>query len=549
MSKTVALSHLLTDSAEGSVAANLRAEVARATAWLQQQPPGPAAIYLADAHLFAVWLLACWQDDRCAILPGDATQTTAQQLHERGVLLLGDFAGATLRDGPQDTTEAELHVVPDAQLAVEVYTSGSTGVPVCIGKTLRQLDAEVHVLEAALGSRLSLDLLLRTTVSHQHLYGLLFCILWPLARQQQDFPRPVTYPEELLAIDRNFSLISSPAFLKRLPHELPWPVPSHCRQVFSSGGTLPADAAINAGNCLATVTEIFGSSETGGIARRDAPTKEWTIQPGVEVRLEENGCLAVRSPFLPDDDWFVTADQARMTDKGFVLEGRSDRIVKIEEKRISLTALETSLCSHDWISEARIVPLEGSRTVLAAAVVLTPAGREKLEKDGKFSLSQTLRAVLAREFERVALPRRWRFVSQIPVNTMGKTTDHALSNLFAEKPRLPHILGRRSTETGIVMQLELQQELASFDGHFAGLPILPGVAQLDWAMHYASTLMKTPLDFLGMEAVKFQKIIQPGMQIELVLDYLPAKGMLQFRYESAAGVHASGRIRLGKKTA
>ncbi|MBS1157215.1 MAG: hypothetical protein H6R07_3139 [Proteobacteria bacterium] len=550
MAEMHALNQLFATEEDHGVVTVLRDDVARATSWLQRQPAGPAALFLADARLFATWLLACWQDGRCVILPGDATPATTHHLQQRRALLLGDFAAAARRDCPQDGPVAALRICPDSQPAVEVFTSGTTGAPVSIVKALHQLDAEVQVLDKVFGTSLSRDLAFHSTVSHQHLYGLLFCILWPLARGQRELASLITYPEELLSRQSNFALISSPAFLKRLPRELPWPAPSHCRHVFSSGGPLPASATLTARDCLgAVVTEIYGSSETGGIARRSDPAADWTVQPGVDVRLETSGCLAVRSPFLPDANWFVTADRARLTDSGFALAGRDDRIVKIEEKRISLTALETSLQSHDWIGEARIVPLEGSRTVLAAVVVLSHSGQAALADIGKFALGQALRAALSGEFERIALPRRWRFVSQLPVNSMGKTTDSALAGLFAEKPRLPNVVQQQATATGIVLQLDLVPELACFAGHFPDLPVLPGVAQLEWAVHFGSALLGTPSEFQGMDAIKFQQIIRPGSQIELALDYLPTKQQLQFRYQSASGQHSSGRIRLGKKTA
>lgn len=550
MSNMHNLGTLLSDATTAGIAAELRPDVMRASAWLEQQAAGPVALHLADSRLFTVWLLACWQLGRCVVLPGDATPTTERQLIARGALLLGDFGQASIRSIPHTAPTFSLQSCPENLPAVEVFTSGSTGVPTRIFKTLRQLDAEVQALNVVFGNEISCEQSFLSTVSHQHLYGLLFCILWPLAREQHTLAAPITYPEELLAQSAAYILISSPAFLKRLPQALAWTHPSPCRKIFSSGGPLPASAAAVACACLESdVTEIYGSSETGGIARRNHPTDAWTPQPGVDIRLEDNGCLAVRSPFLPDKNWFITADRARLTEEGFTLEGRSDRIVKIEEKRVSLTAQENSLQACDWISEARVFPLEGRRRILAAVIILSPKGQAELARVGKSAFSQSLRAKLSEAFERVTLPRRWRFVTHLPVNAMGKTTDSALAALFADKPRLPPIIQQRATNTGIVLLLDLLPALVVFDGHFPELPILPGVAQLEWAVHFGHTLLGAPTEFLGMNAIKFQKITPPGSQVELVLEYLPEKQLLQFCYQSPAGQHSSGRIRLGEKQA
>jgi acyl-coenzyme A synthetase/AMP-(fatty) acid ligase len=64
----------------------------------------------------------------------------------------------------------------------------------------------------------------------------------------------------------------------------------------------------------------------------------------------------------------------------FELLGRKDRIVKIEEKRVSLQAIEASLSGSTYVQEARAVVLEGARTEIAAVIVLSAAGTELLQK-------------------------------------------------------------------------------------------------------------------------------------------------------------------------
>lgn len=50
-----------------------------------------------------------------------------------------------------------------------------------------------------------------------------------------------------------------------------------------------------------------------------------------------------------------TADAARIhADGRFELLGRLDRIVKLEEKRISLPMLEQALMAHAWVAETRL---------------------------------------------------------------------------------------------------------------------------------------------------------------------------------------------------
>ena len=74
--------------------------------------------------------------------------------------------------------------------------------------------------------------------------------------------------------------------------------------------------------------------------------------PGVTCRIDsEDGVLEVRSPHLPGENWFRTADRAlSVGDNHFLVNGRVDRIVKVEEKRISLSAIESELTASPMVA-------------------------------------------------------------------------------------------------------------------------------------------------------------------------------------------------------
>jgi 3-hydroxymyristoyl/3-hydroxydecanoyl-(acyl carrier protein) dehydratase len=95
------------------------------------------------------------------------------------------------------------------------------------------------------------------------------------------------------------------------------------------------------------------------------------------------------------------------------------------------------------------------------------------------------------------------------------------------------------------LALTLPPDLLYFQGHFPQGPILPGVAQIDWAVHYGRERFPLAGAFQGMEALKFQKVIQPGESVTLRLDYSPARSALKFQYLSAKGRHSSGTLLFG----
>jgi 3-hydroxymyristoyl/3-hydroxydecanoyl-(acyl carrier protein) dehydratase len=117
--------------------------------------------------------------------------------------------------------------------------------------------------------------------------------------------------------------------------------------------------------------------------------------------------------------------------------------------------------------------------------------------------------------------------------------------MLDEKPTRPTLPTQRLLERSAqraVFELIAPQDLLYFDGHFDGSPILPGVAQVDWAMAYGRQHFDLPAQFCGIQALKFQQVIQPGMPVKLELDNDPVKSCMAFRFSSERGQHSSGRI-------
>ena len=506
------------------------------------------ALHFDEAPEFAAALFGAWHAGKRVYLAGDTLPATLEALRGR----VDGFAG----DLPADCAPLAPLAVParpgpglapldERACELVVFTSGSTGQPEAIGKRLDQLAREVEALQAQFGAQLE-GACVHGTVSHQHIYGLLFRVLWPLAAGRPMQPR-LFFHEDLAAAlaDADAVLVASPAHLRRLPGQLDWArVRGRVRAVFSSGGPLPGEAAGQARELLGIApVEVFGSSETGGIAWRrwdgDAPGA-WQALPGVELRIED-GCLAVSSPHLEQPGWWRTRDRVEaLADGRFRLLGRADRIVKIEERRVSLDALERELRDHPLVEDVRVFVLPGAREQLAAVVATADAGALAGGEAGRRTASRALSAHLQGSHDAVVRPRRWRFVPALPANAQGKTTQAALADLF--RPVMPQAGWLRREADKAVLELALDPALQPFDGHFPQAAILPGVAQLDWAIALARQAFAMPPRFLRMEALKFQHVARPGDVLRLELDWAPAKAALAFRYTSAHGVHSSGRV-------
>ena len=507
---------------------------------------GPqVALHFEDTYAFVCALFGAWHAGKQVRLPGDTQPATLARLLPDVDACAGDLPGAMQPAAHLPAAAAAFIPLDPQRTRLVVHTSGSSGDPLAIAKTLAQLDAEVHTLETAFGAPLA-DARVFATVSHQHIYGLLFHALWPLAAGRALVSTRLHFPEQMAdqLAGHPSVLVTSPAHLKRLPDTLDWRAArASLVAVFSSGGPLPADASTQAHQVLGqSPTEVFGSSETGGIAWRQRALHgdRWTPLPGISWRTQGDHLLAVRSPHLPDDHWFVTADLIDADGNGFLLRGRADRVVKVEEKRISLTALEQALLAAGDLAEARVIVLpDDGGTRLAVVGVPSAAGRAWLAQ-GKRVLNDRLRDQLLQGVERVALPRRFRYVDQLPANAQGKTPLAALQALF--RPHLPPVEWTAREPLQAVARMVVDADLLVFDGHFDGLPVLPGVAQLDWAVHFGRECFPLPAHFVRLDALKFQRPVLPGTTLQLSLTWRPEKHALSFTYTSEAGPHAGGSV-------
>lgn len=393
---------------------------------------------LEDTFEFTAALLGCWAAQKTPVLaPATMLESGAAALVFDGVIEAADAAtNARERVVWQRlaaTRERIGEIAPFAQLVL--YTSGSTGAPKEVVRQVHNVEAELAVLESLWGADIG-TARVYSTVSHRHVYGMLFGVLWPLLQRRPFATFRLEYPEQLVN-GASQALVSSPALLKRIGH-LPNGA-SGWRAVFSSGGLLPADAAADATRVLGTCPiEVLGSTETSGVAWRrqtSAAAAAFIAMPCVETRAGDDRLLEARSPFSGQPGWLTMGDQVTFAAPGqFVLLGRGDHLAKIEDKRVSLAEIERYLCESDLVEEAAAVALDdGGRQYVGAVVQLNAAGAAELAHRGRRALNQALKAALRTRIEPIALPRKFRYVDTMPVDAQGKRQHAALEDLFARR--------------------------------------------------------------------------------------------------------------------
>lgn len=115
---------------------------------------------------------------------------------------------------------------------------------------------------------------------------------------------------------------------------------------------------------------------------------------------------------------------------------------------------------------------------------------------------------------------------------------------------LPDILHRQNEGDSVTLLLHVRPDLAYFRGHFPGLPILPGVVQVDWAIQLASQSFTLPFsEFRGLKALKFSAPVLPDTRLHLSLRWKPETGRLDFTYLNGDRKVGSGQAVFGAKDA
>lgn len=416
------------------------------------------------------------------------------------------------------------------------FTSGSTGQAKKVVRSLEQTIQEIEVLEDVFGEIVA-NSSVYTTVSHQHIYGLIFYILWSLyAGRVIHIPKLnwIESVERIITQDTNpVILISSPSLLMRMPEIK---ITNKRVTIFSSGGRLTT-TAISGCNII----DVLGSTETGGVAFKNYFDYNWKPLPRVAVQLDETGCLKVSSPFCGCDD-FVMGDKAQINHDGsFRLLERADRIVKIEGKRVSLIEVENVLKQHEFVSEAYAISMENKRQYIAVVIVLSAEGRICLKNKEKRFVNSELKKLLARYFEPVVLPKQFRYLDAIPVNDQGKYVVAEIMKIFEKK--YPEIIDQTQNEqTCITLHLFISADIVFFQGHFPEAPILPGMVQVDWAIFFAHKFFNVvPEIFLNIEQLKFMQVIKPNYTLFLSLKL--ADNILSFKYFNDDVVYSMGKIK------
>ncbi|MDF1883969.1 AMP-binding protein [Sulfurimonas sp. SAG-AH-194-C21] len=303
------------------------------------------------------------------------------------------------------------------------FTSGSSGFPVGAFKTQKNLSKEVEALVELVRKKDIKRVVV--TVPFVHIYGVLAGLLLPLALKnielivKEDF-----LPYELIKEVKsgNTLVITTPVFIKALGKLSEEEDLSSSMFISSTGPLHSDDISVFEALYGTDLMQLFGSTETGGIAYKFSTSKKWIPLQGVVVE-QKNERLSVSSPYISAyllqegiqklGQPFTTEDIIELDSEGFELLGRSNKIIKIAGKRISALAIESLLENIEGVERAVVTLVYKKELLRSEQILITLQAEEELKKS-------FIKQKINESYGVLTIPFKVVYVDEIKLSSMGK---------------------------------------------------------------------------------------------------------------------------------
>ena len=353
------------------------------------------------------------------------------------------------------------------------------------------------------------------------MYGTLWCKLLPKAAECEIDKEVIFTPEALIEnmkSHREVILITTPTFLSRFTaYAKQYDIPKNVKEIITSGALLTSEVSKATKDVFGIAPrEIFGSTETGGVASRrqhSGEGEDWKVFDSVKISSSPEGNLIVNSPFSIEKNYTMGDGVIIAPDgRSFKLLGRTDRMVKISEERVSLPEMEEKMVKISGIKEVALCPLTNEHGPYLGAVIVAEEELASQEKPSMFIRNECLKI-----FPKGTAPKKYRFVPELPRNAQGKIQVSALKEVLNSSFRMPLVFDSQITENSFTANMVFPSDMPCFKGHFNGYPVLAGVVQVGVANNIAQQFFKCSSPMKTLKKIKFTGVITPGKKIAFSL--------------------------------
>jgi O-succinylbenzoic acid--CoA ligase len=312
-----------------------------------------------------------------------------------------------------------------------VYTSGTTGSPKGARFTLANLEAASRASVEHLGHGPE-DTWLLTLPLH-HVGGLSI-----LVRSAYAGGAVLLHPRfdpggAAAALDGEVTMASLvPTMLTRILDHRPGPYRG-LRAILIGGGPIPDGLLERAAGAGIPALPSYGMTETLGqvatLRPGSAPARRAHPLPGVEIRIEDDGRIAVCADQVspgylgePDraDRWLVTNDLGSIDEEGALsVHGRADDVIVSGGVNVDPVAVETVLAGHPGVGEVVVVGVADAEWGEALVCLYTGSvDRVEVEEWAR------------RELPGHLVPKGWLRVEALPRTSLGKPDRPAASGVY-----------------------------------------------------------------------------------------------------------------------
>jgi acyl-coenzyme A synthetase/AMP-(fatty) acid ligase len=303
------------------------------------------------------------------------------------------------------------------------FTSGSSGFPVGAFKTKENLEREVQVLKSLL-KKYNIKRVV-VTVPFVHIYGVLVGLLLPVYLDdvklviKDDF-----LPYELLeeASFNDTLIVTTPVFIKALSKLNTNSKLTSSLFICSTGPLHIDDATVFEKKFETNLLQLFGSTETGGIAYKFGEKTKWTSLDNVQISIKDDK-LNVISPFISPfllnrkiikiENSFTTEDIIEQEEDEFTLVGRSNKIIKIAGKRISAVQIESILETLPEVHKAIVELVYKKEMLRSEQIKIILEASSRVDK-------RIIRQKIRKYYGALTIPFSVKYVEKINYSAMGK---------------------------------------------------------------------------------------------------------------------------------
>ncbi len=296
-------------------------------------------------------LFFCEQNDITAVCFDSSMKSISDKCEGLGITRLDDESKGISFDGAKAL----------------FFTSGTTAEPRGALKTKEMIDLEIAAQVEYL-AKYDFDSFL-VTVPLYHIYGYLWGYAAPMAMGKAIYTKELFMPHNIIdfCAANSCVCVTTPVFVKAMlkmdsNHDL-----SKSLFVSSTGALAPSEVEAFYNKFGAKIVQIYGSTETGGVAYKEQGKTLWQPLHGVKFGIDDESKLQISSPYLSREIFegaitalpspFTTSDIVRLDGGGFEIIGRSFELLKIGGKRVSVLEIETAIEAHPSITEAQVIPI------------------------------------------------------------------------------------------------------------------------------------------------------------------------------------------------